>query len=123
MTQVATVAYKERGVAGEIQRDLMRGAATDRERDPPIGETARDVLEPLQHEAVMAGIRLGVVVHEAENDGDRQVAAVGLAHGIFERRIKAAALRLLHPIKHEGAAAFGPIVQPLDARGLDHVSP
>ena len=68
----------------------------------------------------MPRVGVGVVVHQAEADDQRQAPVVGEARGQFQRRIAGGALGLLHPVQNIGAVALGLVVEPADPFGLDH---
>ena len=121
MTQIAAIAHHERGpLRASAARDTVGSAAPDHEADAALGERSPDVLETLQHEAVVAQIGVRVVVHQAERDQHRQPIAVGHLDGVFQGRVERGALRLLHPVEHVAPAALVAVVEPPASRGLDH---
>ncbi len=79
-----------------------------------------DLLEPFQHEGVVAQVGLGELLGEAEDDNDGKVALVCLADGVFEGMVALDPLGGLHPIEDVAAVLDAPAVERLDARGMDH---
>jgi hypothetical protein len=76
--------------------------------------------QSLQHESIVPGIGLGIIVHEREADPQRLAMLVGPARRMFERRVVFSALTLLHPVQHIVASFTGlAIVQCADAGAFD----
>ncbi len=88
MTQIAAIADDQRRPPGQTDRDVARLAAPDHEGDAAPAEGPLDLLKPLEHERVVAPVGLGIVVHQAEPDHQRQPLRVGLADSVLEGRIE-----------------------------------
>ncbi len=120
VAEVAGVADDDGGIARQIEGDGVRRAAANDEGDAALAEARPDLAQALEHEGVVTGVRLRVVVHQAEADDDGELAVVGDADGQLQGRVEARPLRLLHPVEDVGAVPLGPVVQPADAFRLDH---
>ena len=123
MPQVARVADRERGAAGQTERHLIGPAAADDEADAARAKRPFDLLQALEHEGIVAPVGVGIAGHQAEADHHRQPQPVGLADRMLERRVGRRPLRLLHPIEHVGAGDRRAIVQRPDPRVEGHAPP
>ena len=82
------------------------------EPDAPLGQIVFDVGEPLLHEAVVAQIRVRVVVYYGEEDRQWQAERIRHGNGCIERRVIECALRPLHPVNNAFAGFCGSLRSP-----------
>ena len=72
MAEIAAIADDEGRVLGERERHLSGGPLAEDEADAALGQGPRDLRAGLEHEGVVAAVGLGIVVHQAKADHDRQ---------------------------------------------------
>ncbi len=124
---VPAVRDDEGGVLAGLERHLVRRAPPDDELYPALAEGPFHVRQPLQHKGVVAEVRLGVVVGEAEDDEQALSEVVGPPDRVLQGVVVVGALGGLHPVEHVVAVSHPRLVEVLDTLFLGlagrHASP
>ena len=117
--QIALVADDDRRFAREAERHLGRVAPAQDEADATPLQRRRRLLQPLQHEGVVAEVGVRVAVGEPEPDHDPLSQLVRERYRVLERVIERSALRLLHPVEDVAPALVRrPVVERPDPQHL-----
>ena len=115
--QVAAIADDDARFLPECRRDLVRRTTAHNERDPTFPEPGCDFGQALEHEGVVAKIRVRVRIGQTEAYQEGLIALVGETYRVFEGMIAVRTLRLLHPIKDVAASNGRSVIEVLNAFG------